>query len=387
MKKLIIAFIFIASSAFSQVWLSQLGDMFKAIYDTNNDGIVDVSYTSISGPETALYAALAGIASNAIYSEMSFSNSNSIYAEGAGNSVLFDSLPSSYFTNLSNMIGYITTNQVADLADFIQLFASGGSYAPFYTIGNLRISNDLIAHTNSGYITLGNYAIDGTSVVIGQGSTVIDSGASTYIGTNGIGTTYIGGNNFGTYRNFYTTGPTSKIGGLTIEIGIETVATNNSIYIGHTNGTGIILNQHISISNNIISNLAYPSFSNQPATKGYVDNQKNANLVYTLQGGLVAGSNQILVHIPYDLYFGTNMGVAVFDAPTGADIKIDVMLTNTSILTSSNISIVTNTKTALQTLTATQANRFDELSIHIVQVGSTIAGGYLTISIPVRRRD
>lgn len=502
MKKIILAFIFIASSAFSQVWLSQLGDMMRSIYDTNNDGIVDVAYTSVTGPESALYAVLAGTASNAIYATMSFSNSNSIYAEGAGNSVLFDSLPSSYYTNLSNMIGYIATNQVTNLAEFIQLFAPGLQYVPFYTIGNVRISNNQIFHTNSGAggtLTLGDYPSDSGSIVIGQGGVVIESGNVTYIGTNGVGPVAIGPNAFGAYKNFYATGAFSKIGGLEIDIGIETAATNNVIRIGHSNDSGIILNQYVSISNNVISNLAYPTFSNQPATKSYVDsaifdsnnltnylhlaggtmrgeinadgniltnvskifpynneiklgsydssvggiriqngiiyidsgtqisigtlsantngiligaahstgiaiardptasnhiankwyvdNTKSANLTYTLQGSLVAGSNQILVHVPYDLYFGTNMGVAVFDAPTGADIKIDVMLTNTSILTSSNISITTNTKTAYQTLTATQASRFDELSIHIVQVGSTIAGGYLTISIPVRRRD
>ena len=82
--------------------------MRKRVYDTNNDGIVDVARFSLYGPSNAQ---VAGYASNAEWALWSFSNSNSLYADTAGNAIFFDGNFSGYYTNLSNMYGYLLANQ------------------------------------------------------------------------------------------------------------------------------------------------------------------------------------------------------------------------------------------------------------------------------------
>lgn len=116
MKKIFLAMFFMAS-VYPQIWTSQIGNMLKSIYDTNNDGIVDQA-EYVSG--AMAFALIAELASNAYYSVWSGSNSNAIWADGAGNTVMFDGEYSSYYTNLSNTIGFLPTNRIADLSSFVK---------------------------------------------------------------------------------------------------------------------------------------------------------------------------------------------------------------------------------------------------------------------------
>ena len=106
-------------------------------------------------------------------------------------------------------------------------------------------------------------------------------------------------------------------------------------------------------------------------------------LIYSLAGNQVVASNQVMTHIPYNCTFGTNAGAALFTAATGTNFLFDVDLNGVTIL--SNMSIGDGVKTNLSRIYKATASMFDEIRIHIIQVGSIIQGSDLTILIPITR--
>lgn len=422
MKKIVIVFLLFAHCAFSQVWLSQLGDMMRSIYDTNNDGIVDVAYTSIVGSSSALYALLAGTASNALYAEMSLSNSNSFYADGASNSVQLDGKFADYYTNLSNMIGSIGTNQVANLAAFISLISgsfntndltnylllSGGTMT-----GNLNanaglfVSNGFTVENGFGNIILNN--VSSGNILMGGANTsqiLLQSGGAilglTSDGNFAFSTTNttpsminLGGNLFTNvsrifpYNNELRLGSyDTSVGGMKIQNGIIYIDSGLQINIGtatfNTNGIviGTTSSTRVSVGRN-------PTASNHIANKWYVDQATNSivsgstvqYLNYNLSGNIVLGSNQILAHIPFDCTFVSPIGAALFGASIGSNLIIDVELNGSSIV-SNGFYIADGLKTNTSPIYVTNANMFDEISIHILQIGTNQASD-LDIFIPV----
>jgi hypothetical protein len=154
MKKIIIA-LSLLSAVHGQIWTSQIGDMLKSIYDTNNDGIVDRADSA----SATSFAILAGTASNAYYAVWSMSNSNSIWADGAGNTIMFDGQYADYYTNLTNTIGLLTTNRIADLDAFISIFVAGSTNG----IPEMIIAGDLAStnYTIAGLLASSNFTIAG----------------------------------------------------------------------------------------------------------------------------------------------------------------------------------------------------------------------------------
>ena len=160
MKKIflagIILFLFFSLlyiTAGSSVWYSEF--MGTGNYDSNQDGIVNQSdwATWASNVLSVPYADLAGWATNARSATWSFSNSNSIFSILAGNASMLEGQYGDYYSNRSNHFGFILTNDVANLDDFIGLYTNGLASIIFVTNEDLILSNaiqgDITTATNN----------------------------------------------------------------------------------------------------------------------------------------------------------------------------------------------------------------------------------------------
>lgn len=198
MKKIIVAFIMLVAS-YAQMWDSEY--MLKTFYDTNNDGIVDIAELSLFASNLTTsncpYADYAGIATNALYAVWSLSNSNSIWADGAGNSVMLGGEYPEFYTNISNSFGQLTTNRINGLSDFITIFValSTNGIPEAIIAGDLAGSNyvDLATNGLTGPTDLTDATNYIDSATNGLPESIIsgDLAGSNYVdqATNGLGST------------------------------------------------------------------------------------------------------------------------------------------------------------------------------------------------------
>jgi hypothetical protein len=247
--------------------------------------------------------------------------------------------------------------------------------------------NLLVLLTNGSRGMSGNLLMNSNSIIAPLS---IVSPTSLHIATNGLPLYF---------------GKFAEEGGMFFDgTGNISIGAGNNIYIGTNNNCNDVRIGMSNLGNTIIDTSSFafdgssfalnylPTASNEGARLWEVWQATNALsdtgvLIYTLQGNLIAASNQIKVHIPYNLTFTDTVGGAVFTAPTGTNISIGVDLNGASLFgVGTNLLIPISGKTNWLAASTTNANRFDELTIHILQVGSTISGGYLTLMLPMVRR-
>jgi hypothetical protein len=166
----------------------------------------------------------------------------------------------------------------------------------------------------------------------------------------------------------------------------QTGATSN--YAIYTQLGTVRFGDMLDMSTNKISNLADPTNAQEAVTKAYADQKARKILPYSNTGTLtvLTGTHRIY-NDSGQTWTIISVRASVGTAPTGASVIIDVNKNGTTIFSTQanrpTIAVSGNTSGLVNTMSTTSVTNGEYLTIDIDQIGSTIAGGDLTLQVEV----